>query len=403
MPWHIEQQSDGKYCVIKDDDGEKEGCHASLTEANAQLAALHASEESKGILDKAIDKVMNLFSPKEEPINSFMAWKETNGWRWLAIYSNKFRDEDRPPEIIAEAAHKDFIRAVDADEWEMPSLMLWHVKGTDIGEADFLAYDDRGFSIASGMGDPETLQTLSQLDDVQTSHGMPTKEIRRDTVDPSIITRYRTEEISALPRYAAANKLTAFVPLEVDMSIPEAKKEFLEKVMGESAVQDLDQYLSDKSKEAEGMEFKEEEDTTEAVSDEPAEEESEEVEEKEDPVYVTEDQVADAVGAVVAAINERMGAFEEQLSGLQNLDEAVTELKEALGGLQKTDEEKFAEQVRLTPGAALFDRIQERAIGDDEAKIDGRSTLAKSGPTPAPASSQGPTVVPFINQQMAGR
>ena len=400
MPWSI-RKIDGEFCVIKDDDGENEGCHASRTEAEAQMAALYASEESKGILDQAIDRIKGMFAPKEKPLNSFMAWKEKHGWRWLAIYSNKYRDEDVPPEIIAEVAHKDFIKAVDADEWDFPDLMLWHVAGTEIGEADFLAYDDRGFAIASGMGDPEILQFLSQEEDIQTSHGMPTKEIKRDSDDPTILTRYRTKEISVLPGYAAANKLTAFVPLEVDMSIPEAKKEFLEKVMGESAVQELDQHLSDKAKEAEGLEFKEEdEDETEAESE--VEPESQEKDDAgDDPKYVTEDQVADAVGAVVASINERIGGIAEQLAGLLPVSEAVDELKEVLAGLQMTDEEKIKEQIRLTPGAALFDRIQERAVGSDEAKIDGRSSLAKAGPEEAATS--GPTVVPFVNQLMAGR
>ena len=49
----------------------------------------------------------------------------------------------------------------------------------------------------------------------------------------------------------------------------------------------------------------------------------------------------------------------------------------------------------------MFDRIQERAVGSDEAKIDGRSSLAKAGPEEAATS--GPTVVPFVNQLMAGR
>lgn len=54
MPWHIEEQHEScpasePWAVVKDDDGEVEGCHPSKGEAEAQLAALYASEtESKG-------------------------------------------------------------------------------------------------------------------------------------------------------------------------------------------------------------------------------------------------------------------------------------------------------------------------------------------------------------------
>jgi HK97 family phage prohead protease len=46
-PWHIEEQ-DGKFCVIKDDDGEVEGCHDSREEAEAQMRALYAAEKAEG-------------------------------------------------------------------------------------------------------------------------------------------------------------------------------------------------------------------------------------------------------------------------------------------------------------------------------------------------------------------
>lgn len=44
-PWHIEEH-DGKFCVIKDDGGENEGCHDTREEAEAQVRALYASEQA---------------------------------------------------------------------------------------------------------------------------------------------------------------------------------------------------------------------------------------------------------------------------------------------------------------------------------------------------------------------
>lgn len=44
MPWSIEKRGD-EFCVIKDDDGEVEGCHESREKAEAQRRALYASED----------------------------------------------------------------------------------------------------------------------------------------------------------------------------------------------------------------------------------------------------------------------------------------------------------------------------------------------------------------------
>jgi len=51
MPWHIEE-IEGEYCVVKDSDGEVEGCHEDEGDAEDQVAALYASEaERVGLLD----------------------------------------------------------------------------------------------------------------------------------------------------------------------------------------------------------------------------------------------------------------------------------------------------------------------------------------------------------------
>lgn len=46
MPWHIEDNHPGceGYAVVKDEDGELEGCHRTRTQAEAQLAALNIAE-----------------------------------------------------------------------------------------------------------------------------------------------------------------------------------------------------------------------------------------------------------------------------------------------------------------------------------------------------------------------
>lgn len=46
MPWHIEDDNAGcsGYAVVKDDNGEVEGCHRTRAQAEAQLAALYIAE-----------------------------------------------------------------------------------------------------------------------------------------------------------------------------------------------------------------------------------------------------------------------------------------------------------------------------------------------------------------------
>jgi hypothetical protein len=46
VPWHISENEEGcsGYAVVKDDDGSVAGCHDTLPEAEAQMAALYASE-----------------------------------------------------------------------------------------------------------------------------------------------------------------------------------------------------------------------------------------------------------------------------------------------------------------------------------------------------------------------
>jgi len=53
MPWHIETGRDDcdGYAVVKNDDGELEGCHRTRANAEDQIAALYASEDDDEDLD----------------------------------------------------------------------------------------------------------------------------------------------------------------------------------------------------------------------------------------------------------------------------------------------------------------------------------------------------------------
>lgn len=368
-----------------------------------------------------VQKLKEFFTmPKQEKIESpdstFIVWKEVSGrYRWLSIYSNKWRDEDNPPEILAEAAHKEFVEAVDKGDWPLPEAWLWHVPGTKFGVADFVAYDDKGFALASGYvdeGKEGVAEFLMSQDDVFTSHGMPVKEIERDTEDSTIITRYRTSEISPLPREAAANKYgTEYRILkEVTMAVPENKKPWLEGALGQDGLKELEERLEAKAKELEqeGIEYKEEapveevqeaaeEPAAEAVEDEEEAEPKEVAEEEpaeEPPQYVTADEVADAIGRYLKPMLDEMSASRQ---AIEEQGKELAELGKEVKSLQAEDEQKIKAALADTPAASLFDRIGS-VIGSDETLIDGRSKLAKSGPEQESGSANGPTLVPGINE-----
>lgn len=353
--------------------------------------------QQKSALEKLQELVKGLFDPipEPEPVNCFMVWKDGKAWNWLAIYSNKFRDQDDPPEILSEAAHKEFVAAVDEGEWEYPELRLWHIPGTEWGETQFVAYDDRGFSIAAGIcHDPEVAEKLAQREDVAVSHGMPTAEMQRDDEDPTVIVRYRTSEISALPLEAAANKLTGFYPVDGgNMTMPEEKRKFVEELMGAEKAAELEEALDGKAKEAEDLEFKEE--AEEKEEEAPVAESEPDAESEAEPVYVTEEEVAEAVGQTVGPLIEQVAALAESVQGIASQFKEVTD---AMGQLQKDDEQKIQEALELTPGASLAHRIQS-VIGREETKVDGRTSFAKSAPKEAPVN-EGPTMIPFINQHL---
>lgn len=291
----------------------------------------------------------------------------------------------------------------------MPRLWLWHVRGTESGAADYVAYDDSGFSLATGLfeqGKEHIAAALAEKDDLLTSHGMPAKEIERDTEDPTIITRYRSIEISPLPGWAAANKHgTHFSILkEVDMALPKEKRPFLETVMGKDAVDDLEQQLEGKAKELtdQGIEFKEDAGAVEPEPQEVAAEVKAEVGEAVDaaevtpepepepepePDYVTHEQLEEVFGSYVKPLVEGMGALRDQVAALGK------ELKE----LKQSDEAKMQQVIKETPAASLTARIGS-VIGAEETYVDGRSSLAKSGPNERPATAEaGPTLVPWLN------
>ncbi|KKM20090.1 hypothetical protein LCGC14_1649030, partial [marine sediment metagenome] len=288
----------------------------------------------------------------------FTVFKQKDGsYRWLATYSNKFRDVDNPPEIISEASHMRFTKMVNDGDFPYPEVKVWHIDGSRWGQADFVAYDDRGFSIASGTVDKgrewiaESLMAFEG--DLLTSHGMPPASIVRDPDDHSIIIRHQTTEISPLPASAAANKFTGFNILgdevkEMALSDKDEAKLTALNINPER----LDADTESKAKDTEELEFKEND-----PPDTPKETGQDD--------YVARDEMIDLVKSV--------GETQKQIVELiGNLVDRVQTLETNKLAIDK-------ETLEHTPAASLTD-IHKSVIGSPETKVDGRSSLAKSGP-----------------------
>jgi hypothetical protein len=137
-------------------------------------------------------------------------WQPTNKWlithkdkgtgltRVTMTYSNMFRD--RHKEILISEAHKEYEAWVDATK-QYPVFRLWHLKGTEWGQVDGIAYDDSGFIIATGLCYPGCEFIAERLAELDTgaSHGFVYAQRGNDVI------KYRTYEVSPLPYKAAAN------------------------------------------------------------------------------------------------------------------------------------------------------------------------------------------------------
>jgi hypothetical protein len=130
-----------------------------------------------------------------------------------------------------------------------------------------------------------------------------------------------------------------------------------------------------------------------AKADEEEEDEEYPKPKKKEADELSVEDVAKAIGMSYKALDDRMAAVLDAVGMLAEHVKAVTDDVEAL---KRDDATKIAEKAALTPAASLFAHVQS-AIGAKEAQVDGRSSLAKSGPDEAPVPEQAVTGIPFVD------
>jgi hypothetical protein len=105
------------------------------------------------------------------------------------------------------------------------------------------------------------------------------------------------------------------------------------------------------------------------------------------------EDVAQAIGMSYKALDDRMAAV---LDAVGMLAEHVKAVSDDVEALKRDDATKIAEKAAATPAASLFSLVQS-AIGAKETQVDGRSSLAKSGPDETPVPEQAVTGIPFVD------
>jgi hypothetical protein len=263
--------------------------------------------------------------------------------------SNKFRDRDWPAEpklggqIITEAAHKEFIAWVDKDPKErMPRLWPWHTLGGEHKDrADWIDYTD-GFLVMSGPLTEKEAELLTELGkeyDLAMSHGLVRSDLHYDK-ERGLIQRYRTFEASYLPREFAANEWTDIITIAkevAEMGFAPEKRTFLERVLGEEKIMELEQDTEKRAKELEelGVEYKGLEEALSAIA------EPDETEEEEKAPENPEKE------AVPAKEFEGLSTYlEKQAETTDANSKAIVKIGDVLVKLSKSDDEKVAAAIR---------------------------------------------------------
>lgn len=200
-----------------------------------EVRVVKASDKSVSLLDKVRNWLVPQAAPDQRGAVRGAAFtlKEVGpDLRFYLRVSNNF--EDREHQTITLAAHKEYIEWVEAEN-AYPELWVWHASKSRLGQVDLLDVSN-GVLVASGLIDADrkevavALAESGECDGV--SHGFLHKSIGNDIV------RYRSYEISLVPRRFAANYAGGGVLLtkELEMAFTPEKKALLTKYYGEEQV-----------------------------------------------------------------------------------------------------------------------------------------------------------------------
>jgi hypothetical protein len=321
MPWVIAEDGFGEceqIAVVKVDDEEVVGCHETMEEAEAQLAALNIAEEERreddeekdDFEERVLQAVSNRLNGKSEKagrrlkaamlkrlkeamatIKDLLSWaeysgegksfkggiaiKEIDGEPWHFMWStNAFRDREK--EIFSTKALDQFANEVNHKEAK-GFFNFWHIPGTDFAEKQFIETVGR-FLVEAGpyLKDEKGRAALEFFKQYKDGHsefapegwgGSPEFRFNLEDRDDGVYDWLWIDRTSTLPRAAAANVWTQAKQTEADMSTLEGQRkdaaialfgqDFIDNLMkeGEKRTETLEEAgVAHKGKEPEGLE-----------------------------------------------------------------------------------------------------------------------------------------------------
>lgn len=344
----------------------QDGIMDGITALFAKYGARHSKADNDAIQavhDNAVQ--LGAMCMKARAYGSALTvFKEGDGWRWLGVVSNAYRDLDG--ENITSTAHREYVAHLDANPHEAPELWSWHTPGTARkARADWWDYTDNGFLWMSGPLTEAEAAQMQTGEPLGMSHGFKAVKQGNDIV------YYRTFEVSELPIIAAANPWTKIQTLQTEdkaMGFTPVKRAFLETRFGADRVKELEDAEGAQAKAltAAGVTFK-------ATDEMPAEDAPPPAppapEAKQEPP-AAEGEAMDTtkllgeIGAALATLQAQVAALMEAMQPAQvemesarkareTLAANITAITERLTALEKSDDEKIAKALnpRIAPAA----------------------------------------------------
>jgi hypothetical protein len=207
-------------------------------------------EAEKALITRVIDAIQQRFGRKDDEI---MTGFKVVGNNYLAIWSNDFQDRDG--EIFTRKAIDDYITRVDMGTVPPPELWVWHVPGTRIGQAEWVARHDH-FVLSYGAfdnteeGQAAKAYYAKHADEKGISHGY---QYPASGFDGKYYHTFNTFENSLLPLGAEANLYTSLEGVKA-LKMDEKKKQEMELAFGKARTEMILANLDKRGKALEELE-----------------------------------------------------------------------------------------------------------------------------------------------------
>lgn len=298
--------------------------------------------------------------------SGFKVIQTAAGPRWLSFSSNAFEDSDK--ELFTTAALEEAVKHADDNEERGP-LRIFHVKGADIGDADFQAVHGR-FLLESGtfrdddLGKAGLKYFQEHTDDkFQVSIGF---EYKVGDEKDGVYDWLRIKERSVTPFGRAANPYTSFAYGETSQEgeeMDESKSKMLTDIFGEKLASQIIQKAETDTKELEvaGVAFKAKQEQEAAAAAEAATSP-----ETPKAAEIGQPQI-DALGTMIADLIEGQDKAEK---AIVTLSSAVVELQNELRSDREAAKAAAEAAKENTPrGVSAFSRSSSQGTELDPEKF----------------------------------